>query len=269
MTPATPPSQGEAPLPGPKDPSVWQPGESLFGEERGKAPAEPAQGLWTLLAGVFTEPGTVFARLRRGPSWVMPLVLGVAVAVVAGLAWAHKVDMEAQVRASMETTVQAFHMNIPEEAIQKNLDAIHGQPYLRTALGTLFGMPFFAALMALVLWGFSRLGAEGDEDSTYVQSLSVVSVHYLAMVPATLLALLVGGGSLMHLMPTHLGFFVHPENPWARGLLALVDPFYLWSWVLLAIGMRRTLAMRTGAIVGALLLFGVFSTFFRTMGGMF
>jgi len=172
---------------------------------------------------------------------------------------------------------QAFHMTIPSEVMDKALEqaATQGRPFLSSALGVLIVVPLFSLIMASILFAFSKFGGE-DEDVTFAHAWSATIVHGLSMLPIALLGGLMclirtvgGAASYASMTPTHLGFWIQPENPWLRGLLALVDPFYLFSFVLVYLAARYTLRLKTWATIVALGIITFFGLLLHFVGGIF
>jgi Yip1 domain len=227
--------------------------------------------------GLLTEPTKLFQRLRQAPSWVPALILAIVIAVAASLIWAAKVDMAETARHQMETMKETFHMKIPDSAIEDAVSRQEGKhPWVQSVLGPLIGTPIIYLLIALIVWGCARMGTEENEEpSSFLQALSVTSVHYLVTIPSMLLAGVmcliqtVGYRNIQQMSPTVLSFFVKPESGLVRGLFALVDPLWIFSFVLLAIGMRHTLKAKTWAIGLCLGFFALFGVMFRIAGGFF
>lgn len=249
---------------------------SLYGHQ--PEPTRPeAPGLMDQIAGVFTEPGALFARLRTRPVWLPALLLAIGVSLVAMLIWASKVDMAEATRHQMERMKDLFHMNIPDQAMEDAISKAEGKkPWISAVSTALLATPFVYLIVALIVWAFAAMGTEeGEEAPTFGQSFALTSVHYLATLPSMLLggiiALLrpVGGHNIQQMMPTVLGFYVSPESAAARGLVALVDPLWIFSFLLLALGMRHTLKTRTWAIGACLGVFALFGGGFRFLGGLF
>jgi hypothetical protein len=249
---------------------------SLYGQELA-SPVPETPGLLDQITGVFTEPKALLSRLRRRPSWAPALLFAIAVGLIAMLIWASKVDMAEVTRHQMERTKEIFHMNIPDQAIDEAIAKAEGKkPWLSAVSGAVFGTPFFYLIMTLATWAFSAMGIEeGEETPSFGQAFSVTSVHSLVAVPSMLLAGIiallrpVGGHNIQALMPTVLSFYVSPESPLLRGLAALVDPLWIFSFVVLAIGMKQTLKTKPWAIGACLTVMGLFGGGLRFLGGMF
>jgi hypothetical protein len=249
---------------------------SLYGDQP-EAPRPQAPGLLDQIAGVFTEPKALFARLRERPVWIPALVLAIVIAALAMLIWASKVDMAEATRHQMERMKDVFHMNIPDQAMDEAISKAEGKkPWLSAVSSAVLGTPFVYLIVALIVWGFASMGTEEGEDSpTFGQAFSLTTVHYLATLPSMLLAGIiallrpVGGHNIQQLMPTTLSFYISPESTLLRGCVALVDPLWIFSFVLLAIGMKATLKAKTWAIGACLGLFGFFGIAFRFLGSVF
>lgn len=261
------------------DPATGSPTPSLYGSDPGGSPAQAVkpQGVLDQLIGLFTEPTVVFQRLRQAPSWLPALLLFLGVALFASVIWAAKVDQVAMTERRFEVMEQAFGMQIPAEAMDKALDQVQTakQPYLGAILGTLFGMPFGYLIFGAILFAFAKFGSE-DETLTFGHAMAATTVHGLVALPIPLLAGLMallkevgGAASYASLAPTTLSFWLQPENPWVRGAMAVVDPFYLFSFVTLYLAGRHTLRLKQGALIGLMVLMGFFGFVGHFMGGLF
>lgn len=249
---------------------------SLYGEEP-EAPPPVAPGLLDQIVGVFTEPKALFTRLGARPTWAPALVAAILVGLVAMLIWAAKVDMGELTRHQMERTQAVFHINIPDQAVDDAISKAEGKhPWFSAVSTSVLGTPFVFLIVALIVWGCAAMGAqEGEESPTFGKIFSVTCVHYLVTLPsmflAAIIALLrpVGGVNIQQLMPTTLGFYLRPESGVARGAIALVDPLWIFSFVVLAIGMKQALRSKTWAVGLCLGILAFFGIGFRILGGLF
>lgn len=249
---------------------------SLYGDAP-QTPDLPAPSLMEQILGVFTEPKALFTRLRTRPSWIPALLAAIAVSLVAMLIWASKVDMAEATRHQMERTQEVFHVNIPDQAMDDAISKAEGKkPWLSAVSTSALGTPFVYLIVALIVWGCAAMGTEeGEESPSFGQAFSVTCVHYLSTLPAMLLAAIiallrpVGGANIQALMPTSLSFYLRPEAASARGLVALADPLWLFSFFVLAIGMKHTLRAKTWAVALCLGIFAVFGGGFHILGGLF
>jgi len=199
------------------------------------------------------------------------------VALLASVIWAAKVDQVAMTERRFEVMEQAFKMQMPAEAVDKALDQVQTAkpPYVSAVLGTLLGMPFGYLLFAAILFAFAKFGGE-DETTTFRHALAATTVHGLVALPIPLLAGVMallkdvgGAASYASLAPTTLNFWLQPENPWVCGALAVLDPFYLFSFFTLYLAARHTLRLKQGALIGLMILMGFFGFVGHFMGGLF
>jgi hypothetical protein len=249
---------------------------SLYGDQP-EAPKLEAPSLLDQIVGVFTEPKALFERLRSRPTWIPALLVAIAVSLVAMLIWASKVDMAEATRHQMERSQEVFHVTIPDQAMDDAIAKAEGKkPWLSAVSTSVLATPFVYLIVALIVWGCASMGTEeGEEAPSFGQAFSVTCVHYLSTLPAMLLAAIiallrpVGGANIQQLMPTALNFYVHSESARARGFLALVDPLWIFSFFVLAIGMRYTLKAKTWAIGLCLGIFAVFGIGLHFFTGMF
>jgi hypothetical protein len=249
---------------------------SLYGEQP-EAPLEPAPSLLDQITGVFLEPKALFIRLRKRPTWWPALLTAVLIGLAAMLIWAWKVDFAEATRHQMERTQEVFHVNIPDQAMDDAISKAQGKhPWLSAVSGAVLGTPFVYLIVALIVWGCAAMGRdEGEEAPSFAQAFSVTSVHYLVTLPSMLLAGLiallrpVGGVNIQQLMPTCLSYYLSADSALVRGLIALVDPLWIFSFVVLALGMRHALRSRPWAVGLCLAIFAVFGAGARILGGLF
>lgn len=253
-----------------------EPSPSLYGEQP-QAPEPPAPSLMDQIGGVFLEPTALFVRLRKRPSWLPALLAAVLVGLAAMLIWASKVDMAEATRHQMERTRAVLHVNIPDQAMDDAISKADGtHPWVSAVSGAVLGTPFVYLVVALIVWGCAAMGTEEKEaPPTFTQAFSVTSVHYLATLPSMFLAgciaLLrpIGGAQIQVLMPTTLGFYLQPTSEVTRALVGLGDPLWLFSFVVLGLGMRHTLRSKPWAIALCLGIFALFGGGFHLFGGLF
>ncbi len=256
-----------------------EPETNLYGKPESEVaiPNPPGQSVADQLVGVFTEPAEVFQRLRRAPAWGGAFLLTLGAALFATLAWAAKVDVEAAARRKFEVMEQAFGMNIPADAIDKALEqaATQGRPFLSSSIGVIIVVPLFLLITAAILFAFSKFGGE-DEEVSFRHAWAATIVHGLSMLPIAVLAGIMclirnvgGAASYANMAPSNPSFWVQPESPWVRGLLAVFDPFYLFSFVALFLAGRYTLRLKPWANVTVVALMAFFGFIGHFIGGMF
>lgn len=235
-----------------------EPENGLFGKEPEPAPRAP--GLMEQFAGVFTEPGALFTKLRATPSWGWALGAGMVAAIVMVVLWGLKVDVDAMLRPILERNPQ-----ISSDQIDKVIE-IQGRFILPFGIiQTLFGVPIICAVMALIYWLIGKGTAEAEKPS-YLQAFSVATVPGLIMVPHSLVTGLmcllkpVGGLTPDKLSPTSVGYYVAVQNPKLAALLYSFDPFVLGYFFVLYIAARKGMGLKplgAGLCTGVVVLFMV------------
>ncbi len=229
----------------------------LEGESHDASQAGP-QPFGDLLIGLFSEPSSVFRSLRRWPSWLLPVVALTAATALAAAVWLYRMDPAARIQHSFDAMSSMIGTALPDAELQAALNAAK-KPILQTLAWVAIGPWISGLLVGLVIWGFARMGSVMDkEPASFKHAFSVAAVHNLATLPSclamalTMLAKPVGGLSEVAMNPFSLGYFVHPQSIWTKGLFtAVLDPFYLFSFFLLALGMRHTLRAKPWATVAA------------------
>ncbi len=253
------------------------PEASLYGAEPKPVVPTPIS-FGDLVVGLFTEPGVTFDRLKARPEWLTAMLVILGCGLALAILWVAKADHAGMAEARFDVLRQAFGMQMPDQAVQEAVEkAGNSRPFVATALGSLIGPWFVSALIGVICWGLARLSTPlSAEPATFKQGFSLAAVHQLALLPGQIATLAmvaikpVGAASVMVLNPLSLGFFMRSENPWVRGLfVGLGDPLYLFSFVLLAIGMRRMLGAKTWAIAVALGVMALVGMPLRYFGGMF
>lgn len=256
-----------------------EPETNLYGKPESEVapPPQKGQSVSEQLVGMFTEPSVVFQRLRKAPAWGGAFLVTLGAALFATLAWAAKVDVEAAARRKFEVMEQAFRMNIPSDVMDKAMEqaATQGQPFVSSILSVAILVPLFTLIMAAILFAFSKFGGE-DEEVSFRHAWAAVIVHGLSMLPIAVLAGIMclirnvgGAASYANMAPSTLSFWIQPENPWVRGLLAVIDPFYLFSFVALFLAGRYTLRLKPWANITVVALMGLFGFIGHFFGGMF
>ena len=189
------------------------------------------------LAGVFVAPARTFASIARRPTWLLPFVIGVALAVPMTELVMSKMDMRGEIVRSTEKRGQ----KLSDEQIDRAVE----QTRRMTPVFDLFGLVVVGAVTfgtAAVLWGACQ--AFGW-DVRFKQSLGVTSHAFLPQTLATgaLMAVLwnrdtVDKATMGDALRTNLGFLADAhQDPVGHALLSSVDAFSFWVMALLVLGL--------------------------------
>lgn len=213
----------------------------------GRAPRDnsPHRGVVGLIAVLF-EPGKTFERVRENPRILAPFLVLTAASLLAVL-----LNLEKSVEFSVDLArAQAAQsgQSLPPEA----LDGIR----MVARIAGLAGAAIAPWLMGVIAAGaLALLGVFTGGEARFVQLMSVFGHAYLptmgiggvlkgalsALSPSgDYLAVMSGGTSAALLLPAEQ---VHSL---AYRLLALVDPFALWSLALLVLGFAAMNGFRVG-----------------------
>lgn len=208
-----------------------------------QAPKPQPPSLMDQLTGVFTEPSTLFGKLRQAPSWVPAVIVGVVLAVAVAIVWGMKVDVDAMMRPALERNPK-----ISAEQIDTIIQ-MQGKFILPFGILGSLAMPWLATLfIAFLIWLMGRSFQEEGSPS-FLQALSATAVAGLVMVPHSILTLImalvkpVGGLTPEKLPPTSIGFFLSPDTPKLQALLYRLDLFVIGYYLLLFLGCRRLLRL--------------------------
>ena len=217
------------------------------------------------VVGVLFSPTRTFEVIRERPTWLVAVVVLVAVSMISGYFVVQKLDIEDVVRSSIGNSSRQLSENQLEQAIAIQEKVI---PVVSVA-GPVVFLPAAFLLTALLFWVLLRmLGGEFSYKASFA-----ATVH--GLVPTGISALLswpvvlsrgelgfeeVRSGSIL---ASNLAVFASEETSNAvRTLLASVDVFSIWSVVLLTIGFavvaRVSHAKATAAVIGLWVVFILF-----------
>lgn len=196
-----------------------------------------AEGGLSRLVGVFVTPVRTFGSIARRPTWILPFVIGAALAVPLTELVMSKTDMRAEIVRSMEKRGQKLN--------DDQIDRIVEQTRRMTPLFDLFGLVVVSAATfgtAAVLWGACQ--AFGW-DVKYKQSIGVTSHAFLpqTLASALLLAVLwnrdtIDKATMGDALRTNLGFLADAHaDPVSHALLSSVDLVSFWVMALMVLGL--------------------------------
>jgi hypothetical protein len=191
------------------------------------------------LAGVFFEPGTVFADLAERPRFVWPIVI----MMLLGLAFSYAISN----RVGWDQTIRQTLTNNPRTAdltpAQKEQAIARGAQVAGVIgwVGAIVGPPIFILIVAGILTGL--FNALLGTDLKFAQMFSITAYAMLIRGLYSILIIVI-----MYLKPPEDfdlrfnpfsigGYLDRSETPkWLMSLLTSLDLFSIWVVVLLAIG---------------------------------
>ena len=244
----------------------------------GTAGEQPQMSETETLVNIFFEPGRTFEDLRRKPRFVMATVLIALLVTAYGFGLYYKVGEEG-VRRFVTEQIERSPQGGNLSAEQKE-----GAVSLNMTIGSVvrYGMPVLIVISiligALLYWaGAKAFGGRGG----YLHALSV---WVYSSLPPTLVAMIANGiilffkstdeidigasqRGVVHANPSFL--IDGKETPVLATLLATLDLFFIWGWILAAIGLRITNKISSGSAWAIVLILGLIQVVFRVIGALF
>ena len=202
-------------------------------------PAPPERRLSSLerLWAAFLEPRKAFADIAVRPSWVLALVLLVALGVAAQLVVMPHVDTEATLRARLGDRMET----LSDQQLERMTEQAHRFAFVGPALGVIVGPIVWAALAGVFFLMLKMSGSDVDFPRAF--STTLHAYWPPALVSAVLMGVLVQGvgklpaQQLGDVVKSHLGVLLSPQAPaWLRSAATTVSVFNVWTVVLLIIG---------------------------------
>jgi hypothetical protein len=195
---------------------------------------------------IYLAPGRAFGRLKEQPTWLFPLIVVLFFNVLFVLVSSHYVDWDKQRQAAVE---QMRERNMTEEQIEnatEGMEKFYSSPAMR------YGMPvvsailvsLIAALFLAVVYNVSLplFGGTGDFKRTW----AIVCNASLVAVPAAIVrGLLVLLKRSSEVATSLLAAAPAVKQPFLKGLLAQLDIFDFWKFILVAIGLKVVFGVKS------------------------
>ena len=212
--------------------------------------ANRSAGVWEDFVDIFYAPSSVFERRRAGQFGLALLILTILSVII-----------YFATKGGMEAVMDAEFQRKTAEAVAKNPQAAEAMQKMRGTMekiGWLFaliGTPIGVFITGIVLWIAGKLVGS-------VASIgAAVMVATYAMVPRLVLSLLAGVQGLLmdpntitsrYSVTLSLARFLDPNttNPTLLKLAGAIDPFAIWTAVLLAIGLSVVGRISRGKAAG-------------------
>ena len=194
---------------------------------------------------IFLAPRRAFVRLKEKPSWLVPLILVLVFNMLMAFVASQYVDWDKQRKAAIE---RMRDRNMTEEQIQQ---ATEGMEKFQTSPVMRYGVPavstlvigIISVLFLAVVYNVSLplLGGAGDFKRTWAIVCNASLVAVPAAVVRGLLMLLKRSAEVSTgLLAAAPGV----KQPFLKGLLAQLDIFDLWKFILIAIGLNVVFGLK-------------------------
>jgi hypothetical protein len=233
---------------------------------------QPQMSEVATLGNIFIEPGRTFEDLKRKPRFIMA---GVIVSLlIAGYAWGlyYKVG-DAGMR---DFTSEQLDKNPQTASLQGEARKSAIDMSLMIQTGVRYAVPVFVFISLFIggLIYFAGAKAFGGSGG-YMHALSV---WVYSSLPPTVVGMIANfivlafkstddisiGASQRGVLHANPSILVDgATHPVLATFLATFDVFFIWGWILAAIGLRVTNRLSSGAAWGVVILLAVIGTLFR------
>lgn len=253
------------------EPQASPPAERVEGEA-------PQMSEAATLANIFFEPGGTFEDLKRKPRFILASIIICLLVTAYGFGIYYKIGdagTRSFIAEQIDKSPQAGSMSSEQKA-----GAIDMQ--MTIAKVVRFAMPIFVFISLLIggllYWaGAKAFGGTGG----YLHALSV---WVYSTLPPAIVGMIANfivmafksvdeidmAASQRGVIHANLGFFVDGKStPVLATLIGTLDVFYIWGWILAAIGLRITNRLSSGSAWALVLIFALIGTVFRVVGSYF
>jgi hypothetical protein len=239
------------------------------------AEREPAQmSELATIGNIFFEPGRTFEDLKRKPRFIIAAIIISLIVTGYSLGLSYKLG-DAAIRSfvaeQIDKSPRADAMSAEQKAqavdMQMKFGSIarYATPIFVFILLLIGGLLYFAGAKA-----FGGTGGFLHALSVWVYSTlppavvgGIANFIVLALKSADDIDLAASQRSLIH---ANLGFFIDGKtSPVLATLLGTFDVFFIWGWILAAIGLRITNRLSSGSAWGVVLLIGLIGTVIRVL----
>lgn len=230
------------------------------------------------LGNIFIEPGNTFEDLRRKPRFILASIIIALLVTAYGFALYYKVGDEGYRRFATEQldrNPQTQGMAAAQKAGAVDLQ-------MKIGAGVRYGMPLlvFISLLVggLIYWlGAKAFGGTGN----FLHGLSVwvyssLPPAVVAMVANVIILIFKSvddidiGASQRGVVTANPIFLMDGKaNPVLATVIATFDLFFIWGWILAAIGLRTTNRISSGSAWAIVLILALVGTALRVIGALF
>jgi hypothetical protein len=199
-------------------------------------------GALSRLSGVIFEPKKTFEDIARRPTFLVPLVLVIAVAIGFFVAFSQRVGWERTIRQQMESSSQAQQLS-PEERERQVAMGAKIAP-IATYGGVIVATPIMDLIVAGILLGIAA--GMMSAPITFKQVFGVVCWSYVPTAISMVLAVVVmflkspEDFNMKNPLVFNPGAFLEPNMPskFINSLATSLDLFVFWIILLMATGLK-------------------------------
>lgn len=229
------------------------------------------------LANIFFEPGATFEDLRRKPRFILAMLIMIILFSAFNVLFTQKIGIDNIVRARLEKNPQIQQMSEKEKQDMVAMQSGTIGKVLTYAAPPIVLVIYFL-IGGLIYWlGANAMGGS----ATFLRGVSVwVYSSFPATVVSSLANILIlflksaddidittGQQGLIHANPS---FFMDTKAmPVLSALIGTLDVFFIWGWILAAIGLRIVGKISTGSAWAIVLIVGLLNVAARVVGALF
>ena len=219
-------------------------------------PEEAARlGPFERLFGMLFSPGETFKDINRKPTWLMPMLIAVAAAVLFGLFLNWKLEAGWTEFMRKTLTDQAQQGGGPPPTADRIQQATFFLKIYFIAVSIIAPPLLYLVISGVFALGMMLMGAQ----TTFKKILSVVawtfcSIGIISILVTVASLMLRDAESLRDLNPqnldtisaSNLGAFLSSDSPkWLRAIASSMDVFSFWMMALLSIGLAAIAGKRS------------------------
>lgn len=211
------------------------------------------------MLGIYISPSATLVRLKEKPVWLLPLLLAVAANMAATAVTTQYMNWQEQKDTALEQMRQRGMSEEQIEKAQEGMDRFYASAVARNVVPlvtVLVNQLLSVFLLSLVVSFVAHMHNSG---TTYLHALSLVTHAHLVTLPAAALRILLAVLTRSSTVTTSL-WAAFPE---AKGgiiaLLTRLDPFIIWGYLLLGIGLSVVFGLRKSR--GLAFAFGIWALF--------
>ena len=223
-------------------------------------PVEPepkGMGEASRIAGILFEPGKTFEDIARRPSWIVPMVLVIAVVLVMLALFSQRVGWERAIRQQFQTNPRMAQM-APEQREQAMQMQLRFAPVV-SYVGVILGVPIVDLIWAGVLLGIVK-GIMAAQ-VRFKQVFSVVTWAGMPGLISTVLTIIVmflknpDDFNLQNPLVFNPGALMDPltTSKFLYSIATSLDLFMIWMLVLIGLGLKAAggRSLSTGGAMAA------------------
>ena len=230
------------------------------------------------IAGIFFEPGRTFEDLKRKPRFIVGSLIIALLVTAYGFAMYYKIGEAGMRRVAVEQinkSSQAQAMSNEQKTAQVDM-AVTIQNYVR------YLIPVFVIISLLIGGLLYFLGAKAFGGTGGF--LHGLSVWVYSSIPPTVIGMvgsfIVMGiksadeidvsGSQRGLVNANPSLLLDgTAHPVLATIVGTLDIFFIWGWILAAIGLRVTNKLSSGSAWGVVIILAVIGILLRVIGAIF